>query len=134
MAAQVDTTVSMIRGPTAEPVRYFPEAYTFQGGSFSGGKGSLPSTFFPEMNTGDTTRATIVADIASAQHEDIKRIIAVDLANGKCWDASREIALDVLEIFRTERDEIPDWGRPFLEEHLGIANVNIAEREWHEAA
>lgn len=133
MAIQAASTLAPIRPPVVEPVRYFPEAYNFTRGPYSGIR-SLSGTYFPELRTGDYTKATIVADIASAQHEDIKRVIAVDLASGKCWDASKEIAWDVLEIFRTDRDEIPDWGRPFLEEHLGIAVVNIAEREWHEAA
>jgi hypothetical protein len=75
-----------IRPATPAPVHYFPEVH-------SGFDGEL---YFPELGVGDTTFATIVADIASAQHEDIVRVIAVDLANGRSWDASKEIAKEVL--------------------------------------
>lgn len=90
-------------------------------------------TYFPELRTGDTTRATLVADICSAQHEDITAIIAVDLAAGQSWDASAEIAQLVLEHHVREDGGVPRWGRDFLEKHLGIRHV-IAAETWAEVA
>jgi hypothetical protein len=67
--------------PAVQPpsVIYIPEVYTRDGGPY-----------FPELKSSDTTKATIVADIASAQHEDVARVIAFDLSAGKspAWDVA----------------------------------------------
>ena len=102
----------------APSVFYIPEVFTRDGGPY-----------FPELNASDTTKATIVADIASAQHEDIVRVIAVDVANGKSWDASKEIAYEVLQTVISEHGEVPRWCLEFLHEHLGVGFVNSAEQE-----
>lgn len=124
MPASAFASIASIRVTAPPPVIYIPEVHSFMDGQ----------RYFPELRKGDCTKATIVADIAGAHHEDIKRIIAVDIANGKCWDASKEIAEDVLAALRVDHEEIPCWIRDFLEEHLGTAFVNLAEREWTEAA
>lgn len=127
MAIQTDSDVTLIRGapapPAAEPIRYIPEVHGFHGGQ----------DYTPELKRSDTTFATIVADIASAQHEPIRRVIAVDLANGKCWDASVEVATAVLEQHIRQDGEVPRWSRDFLEDVLGVAHVNSAEL-WNEVA
>lgn len=125
MAPQASSALTMIRPVSVPAVIYIPEVHS----GFNGDQ-----SYFPELKRSDTSKAAIVADIASAQHEELRRVIAVDLANGTCWDASSEIAADVLEALRQDYDEVPRWARGFLEDHLGIAHVNLAEREWHEAA
>lgn len=102
---------------TPARVMYLPEVHSFG------------QVYFPELKASDTTKAMLVADIASAQHEEIGRVIAVDVASGKSWDASAEIARDVLRTMLDERGEIPRWCLDFLEEHLGVATVALAQRE-----
>lgn len=80
----------------------------------------------PEMARSDQTKAMIVADLASAQHEYVSRVIAIDLASGKCWDASKEIAQAVLDITAAECSSTPSWCVEFLEMHLGINKVQNA--------
>lgn len=122
MAIHAETDVTPIRpvvAPSAAPaILYFPEVHS----GFNGDQ-----NYFPELKRSDMTFATIVADIASAQHEDIRRVIAVDLASGKCWDASVEVAKAVLETHIREDGEVPRWSRDFLEDILGVAHVNSAE-------
>lgn len=89
--------------------------------------GSKGGSFFPELRTGDTTKATIVADIASAQHDDVRRVIEIDLAAGTSKDVSREIAQAVLDVILTDYSRVPAWCRDFLEEHLGVGWVQRAE-------
>lgn len=95
--------------------------------------GSKGGSFFPELRTGDTTKATIVADIASAQHDDVRRVIEIDLAAGTSKDVSREIAQAVLDIILTDYSRVPTWCRDFLEEHLGVGWVQRAE-SWDRVA
>jgi len=119
MALQAVSAPTTIRPAATPGIIYIPMVHS----GFQGDK-----NYFPELKLSDTTKATIVADIASAQHEDIARIIAIDLANGKCWDASAEIAKEVLDIFMSEREGIPGWCRDFLEDKLGCEHVADAER------
>lgn len=86
-------------------------------------------TYIPELSHGDTTLHTIVADIASAQHDSVVRVIAIDLAAGTSWDASKEVAEHVLDIVLTEHGHAPKWCVDFLHEHLGVGYVNNAERQ-----
>ena len=100
----------------AEAIVYLPEIHS-RGGSY-----------FPELHTGDTSKATIVADIASAQHDDVRRVVAFDLIAGTSWDASKEIAQAVLDAILTDYARVPAWCIDFLEEHLGVHTVRAAER------
>jgi hypothetical protein len=114
------TTVSLIP-PAVQPpsVIYIPEVHN----------GFERKRYFPELQSSDTTRATIVADIASAQHDRVVRVIAVDVDAGKCWDASKEIASEVLDTVLADYAEVPNWCADFLHEHLGVRHVIAAERE-----
>jgi hypothetical protein len=116
MAIQASAEPALIPAPAPQGVFYIPVVHSVDG-----------KDYFPELRTGDTTKATLVADIASAQHEDISRVIAVDLSLGRAWDASREIAAEVLGVFIEERGSVPRWSRDFLTKHLGHAQVNYAE-------
>ena len=88
---------------------------------------SKGGSFFPELRSSDTTKATIVADIASAQHDDVRRVIEIDLAAGTSRDVSREIAQAVLDVILTDYSRVPAWCRDFLEEQLGEGCVRRAE-------
>jgi hypothetical protein len=101
--------------PPVQTVFYLPEIHS-KGGSY-----------FPELRSSDTTRATIVADIASAQHDDVRRVIEIDLAAGTCRDVSREIAQAVLEVILLDYSRVPAWCREFLLDQLGDCWVARAE-------
>lgn len=86
--------------------------------------------YVPEMRVGkDTTKDTIIADIASSQHDEVLRVLAIDTENGKSWDASIEIAGLVLDAVLKDHDRVPGWCIDFLEAHLGCGYVAQAERE-----
>lgn len=97
-------------------VIYLPEVHS-KGGNY-----------FPELRTGDTSKHTIVADIASAQHDSVTRVIAIDIASGTSWDASKEIAQAVLDVILEDYSRVPAWCVDFLEEHLGVNYVRSVER------
>lgn len=124
MASQAANTPTLIRAAASTAaVIYIPEIHSAKHGRY-----------FPELGTGDTARDTIVADIASNQRDDIARVIAIDLANGKSWDASTEIADLVLDIVLAEHGGVPAWCEDFLEMHLGVTRVREAEYEYRHAA
>lgn len=123
MATVSTTTILPTVRPIATPaVIYLPEIH------------SVGGNYFPELRTGDTSKATIVADIASAQHDDVTRIIAIDPASGTSWDASVEIARAVLDVILLDYSRVPAWCEDFLERHLGVHNVRSAEYDYRHAA
>lgn len=116
--SQASATLTAIRpAATASTVIYLPEIHS-KGGNY-----------FPELRSGDCSKHTVVADIASAQHDEVHRIIAVDIANGTSWDASKEIAQAVLDVILVDYSRVPAWCADFLEEHLGVDCVRNAEHE-----
>lgn len=90
---------------------------------------SQSGEYFPEIDLTRLSKAHVVSDIASAQHERVLRVIAFDPVSGRCWDASREIASDVLNEVIGERNEVPTWCVDFIEAHLGVRAVIEAQRE-----
>lgn len=118
MADSAHITIPSGVSTVTPAVIYIPEIHNRRG-----------QVFFPDLRKGDTAKATIVADIASAQHEDVRRVIAVDLAAGTSWDASKEIAGLVLDSVLAEDGRVPVWCLDFLEEHLGVNYVRTCERQ-----
>lgn len=111
-------TVTMIpSAATASTVIYLPEIHS-KGGNF-----------FPELRKGDTTKSALVSDICHSMHGDTWRVIAIDLANGTSWDASKEIAQAVLDVILTDYSRVPAWCVDFVEEHLGVNYVRSCERQ-----
>lgn len=108
-----------VKMATPNPVLYIPQLADHGPGK----------TYIPELSHGDTSLHTIVADIAGAQHDDVVRVLAVDLAAGTSWDASKQVAEHVLDIVLTEHGHAPKWCIDFLHEHLGVGYVNNAERQ-----
>ena len=85
--------------------------------------------YFPEINKADTAKWQVVSDIASAQHEGVARVFKLDPAKSLCVDVSVEIAREVLFQVLDERGEVPDWCVDFLEKHLGVQTVALAQFE-----
>lgn len=90
---------------------------------------AAPHDYVRERETPELSRSQVAADIASAEISDVASVVAMDLASGRSWDASVEVAEDVLDIVLRERGYIPDWCRDFLEHHLGWHVIAAAERE-----
>lgn len=117
MAPQADSVLSTVAVRTlASAIVYLPVIHSKTG------------DYFPELRNGDTTKATIVADIASAQHDAVIRVIAFDIQAGTSWDASAEIAHAVLDVVLNDQAHVPHWCRDFLEEHLGVNYVQACQR------
>lgn len=117
MAPQAESALITIPTVTGTAILYIPEIHHQTG------------NYFPELRKWDTSKPAIVADICRAQHDDVIRVIAVDLACGKSWDASKEIAQAVLDAVIAEYGHVPNWCLNFCQEHLGVAYVGQAERE-----
>lgn len=105
----------------AKTILYIPQ---LQDGPRNTGK-----TYIPELRSSDTTLHTIVADIAGDQHDNVVRVLAVDIETGSSWDASKQVAEHVLDIVLTEHGRVPEWCIDFVHEHLGVGYVNNAERQ-----
>lgn len=110
-----------VKAANPNPVLYIPQ--------LQDGPRRAAKTYIPELSHADTTLHTIVADIAAAQHDDVVRVIAIDLTSGTSWDASKQVAEHVLDIVLTENGRVPEWCIDFLQEHLGVGYVNDAERQ-----
>jgi hypothetical protein len=85
--------------------------------------------YIPETDIADMGRDATINSIASGQTEGVVRVIAFDLSTGKCWDASQEIAREVLDQCVETYDDIPYEIREFLEHALGVNYVCACEFE-----
>lgn len=87
--------------------------------------------FIPESTLGETNRDCVVNDIAGGVHLfPVRRVLAFEVG-GKCWDASREIARDVLHqaLDTYECGAIPSEIIEFCEDILGVHHVRSCELE-----
>lgn len=124
MAQVVNDSISTIRSaPATGSVIYIPQIHK------EGHDWANRGWRIPDLDQTDSTKAMIVSDIVSGTHERLWSVIAVDLANGKAWDASEEIAKDVLNSVLDEYGHAPEWCVDFLERYVGIRTVNEAGRE-----
>ena len=79
-----------------------------------------PSTLMETVlaPTSRMRRAELVADILDAQHEDVVRVLAVDIQTGTSWDATREIADDVFNHLIQTGSNVQPWLVDFLEANI----------------
>lgn len=73
-------------------------------------------------------RAATVAWIASGELTSIAHVIAFDLANRSCRDATSEIAREVMTAFADDGEPLSDWQYAFVELHVGIVAANAFGR------
>lgn len=73
-----------------------------------------------DQRVSEMDRETVVKEITQGQYENVVRVVEVDLAHGKCRDATKEIAIDVCEIWSDRGGELLDWERDFIEEWVGF--------------
>jgi hypothetical protein len=118
MTQKIVTAIPSAKSAAAQlPILYFVECAHHTG------------AFFPEINSADTSKWQVIADIASAQHERVLSVTMVDRTNKRCEDVSVEIAREVLNQVLDERGEVPMWCEDFLEKHLGVQTVALAQFE-----
>src|SRR5215831_17425327 len=114
--SQADSANTMIlssaRGAT---VQYLPEIHR------------KTWRYVAETDIAEMGRDATISSIASGQNEDVVRVIAFDLSTGNCWDASEEIAREVLDRCLDTYDDIPYEIRQFLEHALGVNYVRACE-------
>ena len=80
----------------------------------------ISGDYTADQRTSEMDRATVVKEIAQGQYEDIVRVLEIDPANGTCRDATKDIAIDVCEIWSDRGGELFDWERDFLEEWVSF--------------
>lgn len=90
---------------------------------------SKSGNYFPEMARSDARRFSVVHAIAAGDYEDVIRVLAFDTEHTQSWDASVEVARDVLNYALDTYEQIPSNCRDFLETHLGVNTVRRIERE-----
>lgn len=92
---------------------------------------------FERHHTGDYTadqracemgRATVTKEIAQGQYENVVCILEIDPANGTCRDATKDVAIDVCEIWADCGRELLDWERDFIEEWVGFEAAHAFPR------
>jgi hypothetical protein len=66
-------------------------------------------------------RAATVAWIASGELISIAKVIAFDLDNRTCRDATDEIAREVMTAWADDGEPLSDWQYEFVEMHVGLA-------------
>ena len=109
MTTQATNTISMIPLLALQPEPLFIPFLKF-------GKIS----YCPELEPSRMRRAELVSDILDAQHEDVVRVIAVDVENGTSWDATREIADDVFNHLIRTGSNIQPWLVDFLDANIAM--------------
>lgn len=104
-------------GPAPSPTWYFVVIAHPQG------------DYIPESSLSELNRDCTISDIAGGQHEHVRMVIAMDRQTGRSWDASKDIATQVLNQCLDYEGTIPDCCRDFLEDVLGWHHVRQCEFE-----
>lgn len=86
-------------------------------------------TYLPEVDTTDTRRDALISDITGGQIENVVRVLCLDIAAGKCTDASAEIAAEVAAQAIDRFGFVPSTLRGFVDAHLPLIVVNALEME-----
>lgn len=73
-------------------------------------------------------RAATVSWIASGELTSIARVIAFDLSNRSCRDATSEIAAAVMTAWADDGEALSDWQFEFVEMHVGFVAANAFGR------
>jgi hypothetical protein len=118
-ADSVSTTLAAVTvGPLSPAPWYLPIIHSAKAGAF-----------FSDLSLDQAlSKAELVQDIADGQHENVDRVIGINVEAGASWDASREIAQAVLDTL-PYNEPIPAYVFDFLEDHLGCQVMARVERE-----
>lgn len=91
-------------------------------------EGHLGGSYLPERNVSELDRKTTVKDIAEAQWDDVLQVIECSPAEHACLDVTKDIALDVSEVWADRGEPLADWQLDFIERHLGIETARHFRR------
>lgn len=115
---QLQATTTILSGPPKTPKTfYLPELW------------DRPGNYISEHMLADMSRIAIVSNIVGGEYPNLVKVIAVDTAAGRAFDASEEIAQQAFEQAMDVYGFIPAGMRPFLEEHIGINTLRSMELE-----
>lgn len=78
--------------------------------------GKIP--YFGEIEMTRSREGELVADMLDAQHTDVVRILAVDLAHCTSWDATQDIADAIFNHLIRTGSNVPEWLIDFLEANI----------------
>lgn len=67
--------------------------------------------------------------IAAGELTDVAKVIAFDLDNGTCRDATREIAAEVMTRWATNGEPLKDWQYEFVEHHVSMQAARSFQRD-----
>lgn len=65
-------------------------------------------------------RTATIAWIARGEFHDVSKVLAFDLQNGTCRDATTEIVADVMTCWADADEFLDEWQYEFVELHAGI--------------
>lgn len=74
-------------------------------------------------------RFETIAWIARGELKDVAKVIAFDLTNGTCRDATREIAAEVMTRWATNGEPLKSWQVEFLEFHVSMQAARSFRQE-----
>lgn len=74
-------------------------------------------------------RHATVQWIASGEFEGVSKVIAFDLDNGTCRDATREIAAEVMTRWATNGEPLKSWQVEFIEFHVSMQAARSFRQE-----
>lgn len=74
-------------------------------------------------------RFSTIKWIAAGELEDIAKVIAFDLTNGTCRDATKEIASEVMTRWAHQGEPLSDWQYDFVERHVSMNAARSFARE-----
>lgn len=97
--------------------------------------------FAAERDVADMTREGVIADILAgtftrrpnADHVQVSTLLAVfecDMRTGAACNVTAEIASDVRDTWADAGEELADWQKNFIADHLGAAALARFEREF----
>jgi hypothetical protein len=75
--------------------------------------------FFPERETADMDRETVIRDLIAMQFEHPLRVLEVIPGEGTCRDVSEDVAREIAA--RVQREPISRALLEFVEAHCGLA-------------
>jgi hypothetical protein len=74
---------------------------------------------YRETDEDAADKGTLVRNLLTGQYSNPVQVVAFNIAEGWCRDASREVAQEVVELARLEFERLPTETQKFVERHLG---------------
>ena len=72
-------------------------------------------------------RDTVIKDVAAGEYRGIAKIVAFDLTTGKCRDATKEIAREVMDRWADNDEPLTQRQKDFIADHVTARALEAAE-------